>query len=33
MLKISALYLEKQNSFVPKKIWGMLVIETLKDIF
>ena len=30
MLKISALYLDKQKSFVPKKICSMLVIETLK---
>jgi hypothetical protein len=31
MLKISAFYLEKQKSFVPKKICGMLLIETLKS--
>ena len=30
MLKISAFYLDKQKSCVPKKIYGMLVIETLK---
>ena len=30
MLKDSTFYLEKQKSFVPKKICGMLVIETLK---
>ena len=32
MLTISALYLKKQKSFVPKKICCMLVIETLKYI-
>ena len=31
MLKISAFYLEKQKSFVPKKNCGMLLIETLKN--
>ena len=31
MLKTSAFYLEEQKSFVPKKICGMLVIETLKS--
>ena len=30
MLKISAFYLDKQKSFVPKKKCGILVIETLK---
>ena len=30
MLKISAFYLDKQKSIVPKKICGMLVVETLK---
>ena len=31
MLKISSLYLQKQKSFVPEKICGMLVIETLES--
>ena len=30
MLKISAIYLDKQKSFDPKKKCGMLVIDTLK---
>ena len=29
MLKMSAFYLIKQKSFAPKKICGMLLIETL----
>ena len=32
-MKISAFYLDKQKSFVPKKICGMLVIETKKQNF
>ena len=31
MLKISAFYLHKQKSIVPKKLCGMLVIVTLKS--
>ena len=31
MLKISAFYHGKQKSFVPKTIWGMLVIKTIKS--
>ena len=31
MLKVSAFYLDRQKSFVPKNKCGMLVIETLKQ--
>ena len=31
MLKISAFYLDKQKSFVPKKICGIILIKTLKS--
>ena len=31
MLKMSAFYLDKQKSFIPKKICGLLITETLKS--